>query len=126
MEAIAGKLGSCELEARASFTGLPVLRANASTTVVTFMSLQVYVPYGTPALPPTTNSSVFTNLASQIDPIYLFKCDFSHYMPVRQTRMVMRVSLLPQYCSTFWLVVTAGECMGYGQAEQLRRKLQPR
>ncbi|GLC59525.1 hypothetical protein PLESTB_001496700 [Pleodorina starrii] len=81
VEAIAGKSGNCELEARASFAGLPVLRNTTTTTVVTFMSLQVYVPDGTPALPPTTNSSVLTNLVLPIDPIYLFKCDFSHYMP---------------------------------------------
>ncbi|EFJ44930.1 hypothetical protein VOLCADRAFT_118525 [Volvox carteri f. nagariensis] len=82
VEAIAGKSGNCELEARASFAGLPVLRSTTNTTVVTFVSMQVYVPDGTPALPPTTNSSTLTNLVvSQLDPIYLFKCDFSHYMP---------------------------------------------
>ncbi|GIL91060.1 hypothetical protein Vretifemale_18750, partial [Volvox reticuliferus] len=81
VEAVAGKSGSCELEARASFSGLPLLRNTITISVVMFVSMQVYVPEGTPAQPPTTNSSTLTNLVSQIDPIYLFKCDFSHYMP---------------------------------------------
>ncbi|GLI60645.1 hypothetical protein VaNZ11_002842, partial [Volvox africanus] len=81
VEAIAGKSGSCEVQARASFAGLPMLRNTVTVSVVMFVSMQVYIPEGTPGQPPTTNSSTLTNLVSQIDPIYLFKCDFSHYMP---------------------------------------------
>ncbi len=59
--------------------------------MVTLAALQVFVVDGAvaPAGPPAyaLNSSSLTNLASGQDvPLRLFKCDFSHYMPVSGTR----------------------------------------
>ncbi|KXZ55299.1 hypothetical protein GPECTOR_3g434 [Gonium pectorale] len=74
--------GACSLEARASFNGIAgQLAATNTTTVVTLTALQVYVAGGRQALPPVTNSSSLTGLASPDVPLRLFKCDFSHYLP---------------------------------------------
>ncbi|PNH00991.1 hypothetical protein TSOC_013152 [Tetrabaena socialis] len=75
--------GKCSLEARAAFgSGLPLLLAANSTTVVTLTALQVYTLDGAPPpLPPTTNSSSLTFLAPPGETLRLFKCDFSHYVP---------------------------------------------
>ncbi|GFR39606.1 hypothetical protein Agub_g68, partial [Astrephomene gubernaculifera] len=69
------------LQARATFAGLAPFTASNTTTVITLSSLQVYVVDGSPAAPPTTNSSSLTGLASPALPLRLFKCDFSHYLP---------------------------------------------
>lgn len=81
--------GLCRLDARFTFANLPQLTASNSTQVVTLAALQVFVMDGAvaPAAPPpyALNSSSLTALASPDVPLRLFKCDFSHYMPVRLT-----------------------------------------
>ncbi len=75
--------GTCGVEARATFSGLPQLSVINSTTVVTLTALQLYVADGTLAAAPSLDSTSLTGLTSPDTTIRLFKCDFSHYSPVR-------------------------------------------